>query len=109
MDGEEAGNAVHKGSTQGTAMDDRHGLYPMMVHACGCKDTHVVFCSQSKESYYLMVPCGSFQRVFGFPDHERGSRNLSPVLTHPWLFTLSPNNSPRMRCVFDNKKFSDLS
>lgn len=108
MDGEEAGSADHKGSIQDMAMDDRSGSYPMMVHAYGCTHTHVVFCSQWRESYYLMAPCGSFQRVFGFPDHEHDSRDLSPVLTHPWFFTSSPNSSPRMRCVFNNKKFSDL-
>lgn len=108
MDGEEAGSAVHKGSIQDMELNDRSGLFPMIVHAYGCMHTHAVVCSQLKQSYYLMAPCGSFQRVFGFPDRERDSRDLSPVLAHPCFSTLSPNNSPMKRCVFDNKKFSDL-
>ena len=55
-----------------------------------------------------MVPCGSHQSLFGFADHERDSRNLSPVWTHPCLFTNSPNSSLRIRCFYNTKNYLTL-
>lgn len=41
---EEVGSEVHKGSIQDMAMNDKSGLYPMMVY--GCMNNHVVVCSR---------------------------------------------------------------
>jgi len=41
---EEVGKEVHKGSIQDMVMNDRSGLYSMMVHVYGCMNNHVVFC-----------------------------------------------------------------
>ena len=41
---EEVGKEVHKGSIQDMVMNDRSGLYPMMVHVYGCMYNHVVSC-----------------------------------------------------------------
>lgn len=100
---EEVGSEVHKGSIQDMVMNDRSGLYPMMVHVYGCMHNHVAVCSLKKPSYYSMAPCGSHQSLFGFPDHERDSRNLSPVWTHPCLFTNSPNSFLKIRCFYNTK------
>lgn len=102
------GSEVRKSSIRDMAMNDRRGLYPMMVHVYGCIHNHVVVCSRWKQPYYSMDACGSHQSLFGFPDHEHDSRNLSPVWTHPCLFTSSPNSSLKKRCFYNTKKFFDL-
>lgn len=84
VDDEGVGSAYHMGSNQDMVLHDMGGSHSMTVCACGCMvDTHVVFCPQERKSYYQLVPYGSHQKLFGFPDHEPDERNSSLVWTHP--------------------------
>lgn len=77
--GDGAGSACHKGSTQDKLLNERSGLHPT-EHACGCMHcSHAIVRHQLRVSCALAVPCGLHQRLFGFLDPGRDSRNLSRV------------------------------
>jgi len=84
-DGGEVGSSCHKGSSQDMLVNERGGLHPTMEHAYGCMGyNHEVVCYQSKEPCEPLAPCGLYQSLFGFLDHERDLRNLSQV----WILPL---------------------
>lgn len=83
--GDEAYSAVHKGSSQDTLMNEKHGLHSTAIadHACGCKGgNHGLSCRHQKRSHVMV--CGSYQKMFGFLDHVPDLRNVSPAWNLPF-------------------------
>lgn len=81
------GSACHKGSTRDRLVYEKSSLHPTMDHVCGgyMYYSHELVCPhQLKGSCEPLVPCGLYQKLFGFLDHGRDSRNLSQV----WILPL---------------------
>lgn len=85
------GSVCHKGYTLSKLVNGRGGLQPTVERVCGC--SRDVFCRQLVASCEPAAPCGSYQRLFGLPDHGGDFLNLSPVWFLPFSKAYGPNNA----------------